>query len=249
MNKSKKKKNSIVIPHEHGGWAMISVPFLFGVMAGTAHWSHILLFIAWLFLYLASYPFLQALKRRNQRSHLLKWSGIYGAIALAALAYPLLRTPELFYFGIPFLLLLIVNIWHVKQKNERAIVNDLCAIIIFSLGGAASYLYGGGIFGREMLAIVVLNFAYFMGTAFFVKTIFRERGNRMWQAAARIYHVLILFVPWILGMPWMTIPYIFPLIRTFLFTGKAMKPMKAGILEIIGSVQFLVISSIIYNFI
>lgn len=246
---SRKKKKSIVIPHEHGGWAMISVPFLFGVMAGTAQWSHILLFIAWLCLYLASYPFLQALKRRNQRQHLLKWSGIYGVVALAALVYPLIRTPELFYFGIPFLLLLIVNIWHVKQKDERSIVNDLCAIIIFSLGGAASFLYGGGSFGQEMLAIVVLNFAYFMGTAFFVKTIFRERGNRRWESTARIYHVLILFIPWLLGMLWMTIPYVFPLIRTFLFTGKAMKPMKAGILEIVGSVQFLVISWIIYNFI
>ena len=28
------KKQGIVIPHEHGGWAMVSVPFLIGMFAG-----------------------------------------------------------------------------------------------------------------------------------------------------------------------------------------------------------------------
>ncbi|MFD0618469.1 YwiC-like family protein [Paenibacillus sp. GCM10027629] len=240
------KIKNIVIPHEHGGWAMVSVPFLFGMIAGTPQWSHILLFIAWLFLYLASYPFLQAIKRSKQRDHLLKWSAIYGVIAMASLVYPLIAKPQLLFFGIPFVVLLTVNIWHVKQKSERAIVNDLCAILLFSLGGAAAYLFGGGGWDSTMLAVVGFNFLYFMGTAFFVKTIFRERGNMKWEAAARIYHVLMLFVPWVCGYPWMTLPFVFPLIRTLLFAGKQVRPMKAGILEIIGAVQFIVISWIVF---
>ncbi|WIV20286.1 YwiC-like family protein [Paenibacillus polygoni] len=240
------KQNKIVIPHEHGGWAMISVPFLFGVMAGTPRFSHILLFIAWLFLYLASYPLLQAIKRKKQRTHLLKYAVIYGVIAIAALLYPLIDKPQLFYFGIPFLILLSVNIWHVKKKAERAILNDFCAIVIFSLGGAASYLYAGGSWDAEMLTIVLYNLLYFMGTALFVKTIFRERGNSAWEKAAKIYHILILFIPFILGQPWMVLPYIFPLVRAFLYAGKSMKPMKAGILEVIGALQFIIISWFVY---
>lgn len=241
-----KKQNKMVIPHEHGGWAMISVPFLFGVMAGTPRFSHILLFIAWLFLYLASYPLLQAIKRKKQRTHLLKYSVIYGVIAIAALLYPLISKPQLFYFGIPFLILLSVNIWHVKQKAERAILNDFCAIVIFSLGGAASYLYGGGSWDAEMLTIVIYNLIYFMGTALFVKTIFRERGNSAWEKAAKIYHILILFIPFLLGQPWMVLPFNFPLVRTYLFSGKSMRPMKAGILEVIGALQFIMISWFVY---
>lgn len=241
-----KKQNKIVIPHEHGGWAMISVPFLFGVMAGTPRLSHILLFIAWLFLYLASYPLLQAIKRKKQRTHLLKYTVIYGVIAIAALLYPLINKPQLFYFGIPFLFLLSVNIWHVKQKAERAILNDFCAIMIFSLGGAASYLYGGGGWDAEMLIIVIYNLIYFMGTALFVKTIFRERGNSVWEKAAKIYHIFILIIPFLLGQPWMTLPFIFPLVRTYLFSGKTIKPMKAGILEVIGALQFIIISWLVY---
>lgn len=240
------KQKKIVLPHEHGGWAMVSVPYLFGVLAGTPRLAHILLFIAWLFLYLAAYPFLQSLKRKKQRTHLLTYSAIYGVIAIAALVYPLILAPELFYFGIPFALLLLVNIWHVKQKSERAILNDFCAIIIFSLGGAASYLLGGGGWDQEMLMIVLYNFLYFMGTAFFVKTVFRERGNAAWENASKIYHVIILLIPLLLGHPLMLLPFIYPLIRTFLFSGKAMRPMKAGIVEIIGAVQFLIISWIVY---
>lgn len=240
------KNKGIVIPHEHGGWAMVSVPFLFGMMAGAPRWGHLLLFMAWLFFYLASYPLLQALKRGRQRGHLLKWSAIYGGIALVSLLYPFIQKLELCYFGIPFVLLLIVNIWHVKRKSERAIVNDLCAILIFSLGGAAAYLYGGGGWDKAMLAVTLFNFLYFMGTALFVKTIFRERGNPKWRTAAYLYHVLILVVPWACGYPWMTLPFVFPLIRTFLFTGKQMRPMKAGILEIFGSVQFIVVSWVVF---
>lgn len=236
----------IVLPHEHGGWAMVSVPFLFGVLAGTPRWSHILLFIAWLFLYLASYPLLQALKRKKQRNHLLKFFAIYGVIGLAAVIYPLIVKPQLFYFGIPFIILLSLNIWHVKHKSERAILNDFCAILIFSLGGAASYLYGDGGWSYEMLTIVLYNLVYFMGTAFFVKTVFREKKNPTWKRVSQIYHIVILIVPILLGQPWMILPFIFPLIRTFLFSGKTMRPMKVGIMEIIGAVQFIIISWIVY---
>lgn len=241
-----KNDKKIILPHEHGGWAMVSVPFLFGVLAGTPRWSHILLFIAWLFLYLASYPFLQALKRKKQRTHLLKFSAIYGVIALVALLYPLVVKPQLFYFAIPFIVLLSLNIWHVKRKSERAILNDFCAILIFSLGGAASYLFGNGGWNFEMLTIVLYNLIYFMGTAIFVKTVFREKNNPVWKKISQIYHVLILIVPILLGQPWMILPFIFPLIRTFLFSGKTMRPMKVGIMEIIGAVQFIIISWIVY---
>lgn len=52
-----KKKKKLVIPHEHGGWAMVSVPFLTGMMVATPQWIHLTLFTGWLLLYLASYPF------------------------------------------------------------------------------------------------------------------------------------------------------------------------------------------------
>ncbi|WP_094700077.1 YwiC-like family protein [Brevibacillus laterosporus] len=237
------KKSSIVIPHEHGGWAMVSVPFLFGMLAGKPQWMHILLFLAWLFLYLSSYPFLQYVKRNTRTEHWVKWGLLYGLLAVICLVPPLISNPFLFYFGLPLFILLLVNVWHAKRKSERAIINDLCAILIFSMGGAASYLFAGGEFDLTMSAIVLFSFLHFMGSAFFVKSVFRERENKRWTVYAHVYHGLLLFVPWITGFPWMTIAYIFSTVRAFVYAGKAMRPWKAGIIEIIGAVQFLILSS------
>lgn len=236
------KKRSIVIPHEHGGWAMVSVPFLFGMMAAQPRWMHLFLFLAWFFLYLSSYPFLQAVKRRSDKRTWVKWGCLYAALAFLSLIPPLLDEPQLFYFGIPLIALLSVNFWHTKRKSERAIVNDLCAILIFSIGGAAAYLYGGGGWDRRMAAVVLLSFLYFTGTAFFVKSVFRERKNRRWAVYAWIYHLAILFAPWAIGYPYLTFAFLFPAARSIALAGRAMRPMKVGILEIAGAIQFLVIS-------
>ncbi|MNJ39084.1 hypothetical protein D3C77_339480 [compost metagenome] len=239
MRKNGLVKRGIVIPHEHGGWAMVSVPFVTGMMAGRPQGMHLFLFLAWLFLYLSSYPLLQSLKRNRDRIHLVKWGAIYGFIAVLCLTPVVFRLPQLSYFGPILLTLLLVNIWYVKQKSERALLNDLCAILIFSLGGAAAYLLAGGGWDRTMLLIIVFNMLYFMGSVFFVKSVFRERKNERWLAYAKAYHLLLLIAPWLLGLPWMMVAYLFALFRTFAFAGKVIRPMKVGIIEIIGSVQYL----------
>lgn len=238
-------KGKIVIPHEHGGWAMVSVPFLFGMMAGHPQWMHLLLFLAWLFLYMASYPFLQAFKKRANQQHYIKWGMVYSLLALICVAFPLYRTPELLYFSIPFVGLLLVNIWHVKRKSERKMINDLSAILIFSLGGAAAYLIGGQYWDRTMVLVVLFNFLYFTGTVFFVKSVFRKRGDISWTVAARIYHGLLLIVPWVVGLPWLTLAYLLATLRAFRYAGKQMRPMKVGITEIVSSVFFLLVSMIV----
>ncbi|MFC4597986.1 YwiC-like family protein [Cohnella hongkongensis] len=241
------RKKKIVIPHEHGGWAMVSVPFLTGMAAGTPQWIHLPLFIGWLLLYLASYPLLQAVKRASNRDDMLRWGAAYGAGALLCLLPPLVGNPSLLYFGIPLAALLAVNVWHSRRKSERALLNDLCAILSFSLAAGAAYLAGGGSWGAAMTAIVLFNFLYFTGTAFFVKTVFRERLNARWVVYAQAYHICILAVPWAIGSPLMTVPFVFPALRAFVFAGKPMKPAKVGMLEIVGALQFLILTILLFS--
>lgn len=236
------KRNGMVIPHEHGGWAMASVPFLFGMIIGQPRLMHIPLFIAWLLLYLSSYPLLQALKRTKGRGRLLRWGAIYGGVGAACLVPPLLDRPALLYLAPMLVALLLVNIGYVLRKNERAIINDLCAVLLFSLGGAGAYILGDGEWGRTLVWIVLFSFLHFAGSAFFVKTMFRERGNRRWVAYAKAVHLLILIVPSIAGNVWMTIPYLLSVLRTWLFAGKSLRPMMVGIIEIVCVVQFLIVA-------
>lgn len=75
-----------------------------------------------------------------------------------------------------------------------------------------------------------------------MKSVFRERTNRRWIACAKGFHVLLLIIPWLLGLPWMMIAYLFPLVRTMAYAGKTLRPMKVGIIEIISSVQYLLLT-------
>lgn len=240
------KKGGIVIPREHGAWAMVSVPFLFGMMAGHPRWVHAPLFLAWFLFYLSSYPLLQAVRRRKDGARWLRWAALYGAAALVCLIPPLLDDPTLLYFGIPLALLLPVLAWHAKRKSERAIWNDLCGILIFSLGGAAAYLYGGGGWDRDMAAIVLFSFLYFSGTAFFVKSVFRERKNKRWTGYAWACHLLLPFVPLALGYPNLAFAFLFPLARALALAGRAMRPMTIGMIEIGGAAQFLILAVLLF---
>ncbi len=224
---------------------MMSVPFLLGMLAGDPHWSHAPLFLSWLCLYLCSYPLLQYIKRGKNPSHWLKWTWIYGLPAVVLLVPALIVEPSLLWLGPVFALLFSVNIWHSRRKNERALLNDICAILSFSIGGAAAYVLGSGGWDKMAVAVSLFSFLYFMGSTFFIKTVFRERGNASWLAAARIFHVLLLVIPAAAGYLWMGIPYIFSAVRTFVFGGKQLRPWKVGSMEIIGVVQFLILSLIL----
>ena len=226
---------------------MVSVPFLFGMMAGQPQWIHLPLFLGWLFLYLSSYPFLQFLKRTTHRGHWLKWGTVYGAISIVFLVPLVIFNPSLLYF-VPLLLgLLMVNIWHTMQKSERAMLNNVCAILIFSVGGPAAYLLGGGGWDPTMALIMLFSFLHFMGSVFFVKSVFRERKNQRWINYAKVYHVIVLFIPLAVGIPWMFLAFLYSTVRTFTFGGEIQRPWKVGIIEIIGAVQFLILSVAVIN--
>ncbi|WP_458464041.1 YwiC-like family protein [Paenibacillus sp.] len=235
----KTNTHSIVIPHEHGGWAMVSVPFLVGVVASGPQWLHVPLFIAWLGLYLTAYPLLQSLKKNANRHRLYKWAAIYGTVALICLIPPVLVQTTLLFFGPVLGGLLLVNIWHVRHKVERSLTNDLCAMLVFSLGGAAAYLIGGGHWDYGMAIVVLFSFLHFTGSTFFVKSVFRERTNKRWLMLTRLVHILLIFIPIVIGYPWMSLAYVYSVVRTFIYAGRTLRPMKVGMIEIIGAVQFL----------
>lgn len=60
----------LVIPKQHGAWAMLVIPFLLSVILGKPTIYHIPLFLAWFFIYLATYPFLTYIKQRRKKEFL-----------------------------------------------------------------------------------------------------------------------------------------------------------------------------------
>src|SRR5690554_2420340 len=159
----------IVVPKQHGAWSMLIIPFWLGVVASGFVWQHIPFFIGWLLLYLATYPALLIFKGKNQGFY-LKWTLIYAVPGVLLLLIPLWMRPSIVVFALAMIPFFLINIYFSWKKNDRAFLNDLSAIIVFSIAGLASaYLYEGSLHSEAWL-IFAASVLFFTGTIFFVKT-------------------------------------------------------------------------------
>lgn len=59
---------------------------------------------------------------------------------------------------IPFF---IVNMYYARQKNERALRNDISAIIVFCIGGLVSYYFSMKLIDKTALFIALISFYIF----------------------------------------------------------------------------------------
>ena len=193
------------VPNQHGAWAMLVVPPLVGVARSGPTWSHLLLLAAWLSAYLAFYAV--GLWLKSHRKARYRPAAVTYAASTAALGVPLLVLhPELLRWGVVFAPLLALSLGYSARRDDRALANDLLTtaaasvmvVVAGALGADAAAPAPLGAFGfawfpggadeRLWFAALVL-FGYFAGTAFYVKTMIRERGSRGWLAASIAWHV------------------------------------------------------------
>jgi hypothetical protein len=227
-----------LIPKQHGAWAMLIIPYFLGAYYGGFSWLHIPLFLGWLLLYLATYPFFMVVKKRSQ--YYLKWFLFYLVPALVLVLIPFLYNFRLIYFGFSMLPFFFINIYYAKKKNERALLNDLAAIAEFCIGGLASFYIGEGELNLKAVEIFSFCFLFFTGSSFYVKTMIREKKNVAYKWASWGYHALLITGVAVIGYPMLAIAYLPSLIRAIYLYGKSISVMKVGVLEIANSVYFLI---------
>ncbi|QHE53832.1 YwiC-like family protein [Pontibacillus sp. HMF3514] len=231
----------LLLPKQHGAWAMLLVPFILGITSSEFSWVHLPLLLGWLGLYLSTYPMLMVFKGKKRDLH-LKWTGIYMGIAIIFLVVVLLNEWRMMIFGLFMLPLFLINIYYAKKKKDRAFANDVTAIIVFCIGGAASYYLGAGTLDMKGWSVVSLSFLFFLGSTFYIKTMIREKKNAKFKWYSWIYHVLLIIgVVLITGSFMWGIPFIPSVIRAFVLYGKKLTIMQIGIIEIINSLYFLVV--------
>ncbi|WP_124726751.1 YwiC-like family protein [Staphylospora marina] len=231
-----------VIPHEHGGWAMLTVPFLLGTFAGDPGWGHLLLFLAWLMFYLFTYSFKEWIKRQRRESRFVRWAVIYSVLGLCFLIIPLKNEPSLVWLAPLLCISFVMHLWHVKRKNERAMTNNVGAVHAFSVGAVAACVFGTGKWDVSALFVYVHSAVYYLGSVFFVKSILREKNNPRWMGYAKTYHWLMLPIPALFGQPLLFIPFLFSLVRLYRWGGKPLQPIRIGMIEFANSAQFLILS-------
>lgn len=220
------------IPNQHGAWAMLIVPFLFGTFAATPNWTHVLLFACWLLIYLLSFALLQLVKTGKKNVY-LRPVIVYGAALVPPVALLLWLRPDLAPFAALFAPLFAVN-WHYAARNrERAFWNDLAAVIQFSFIVFVAYRTGGGTDWRLAAELFALSVLYFTGTIFYVKTMIREKHNPRYYRLSVGYHLLLLAAVGLL-FPWLLlVPLSILLLRAVVSPRTRMSVKQSGILEIV----------------
>lgn len=198
------------VPNQHGAWAMLVLPVVVGALRAGPTWRHLLLGVAWLAAYLAF--FATGLWLRSGRKARY-WPPVRAyALVTAALGLALLGSrPALVTWGVVYAPLLAVSLWHSVRRTDRSLGNDAVTMVAASvmvavaagLGPAApgGWTWLPGAADGATWAVTGLVLAYFFGTALYVKTMIRDRGDRHRYVESVGYHALVC-VPAFAWSPW-----------------------------------------------
>lgn len=242
------KAFSSLLPREHGVWFMWLVPTLLGAAAGGFRWMHVLVLAGALWLHLASYAALEWVRSSGREKRLVGFAAGFAAAGAAAMLVPVLKFPALLVVGALGGLLFLGNVWFARRRQERALVNDLLAIAGLQLWAPVSYAVATGRLGSAAWQLWLLSTLFFAGSAIHVKTLFRERANRMLKWASRAVHLGLLVAPAAVGLPDASLAYAPAAVRAWAIPGGArLRPIVAGVIEIANSLLFLVIMALLWQ--
>ena len=241
-------KLKLVLPKEHGAWAMWIAPFIVGIGVTDFQSVHLLLFISLFFVYIALSPFLQGFRRPMERRKSWQLSLTYLVYALIP-GFPIvIYYPKLLYIPLFITPLLFVAIYFVMNKNERALTNDLIGIAALNTTFFASYYISALQYDVESVLLWSLQIALFFGSALYVKTIIREKNNKTFKWITNIYMLLLPVFAYLFFGPLVMIAYLFSTIRALLTpSGSALTPKKVGIIEIINTSWFVLFIIIAFS--
>ena len=228
-----------VLPKEHGTWMMFFLPYILGVVFSGPTLRHIPFLIGWFFLYLSTTPWLNQLRNARLRRKMRLWALAYTAIALIFILPVAVFYPTLFLLAFAMIPFFAISLAFVLRKNERHLLNDICGVVIFSFGLPAAYVLGKSGLTMDAWSLFILVVLYFTGSAFFVKSMIRERKNRSFAMTSHLFHALLLIPPFLIGWGAYAWAYVPGLVKDWVTPrSKPMRPIQIGIIEIINSILF-----------
>lgn len=233
--------------NQHGVWAMIFMPVVLGMIGSGFHFSQVLFLIGWLLIFLAADHVLFFIKRLKRREYeYLSAAMMLALISAVLFIYPLLAEYRIIYFFLSMVPLGLINIYYASNKDERNIINDMTAILIFSVAGGAAAFLGTHEFNPVVLTVIIISFIHFTGTALVVKTVIREKKNKTYHKLSYAYHALVLII--MVFWNWMlAIAFLPSLLRALYVAGKNVTPKQLGMLEIVHAVWITACMTVYFN--
>jgi len=166
---------------------------------------------------------------------------IYIIPALIFLMVPLFTTPSIVFFGLAMIPFFTLNAYFSAKNNDRALLNDLSAIIVFSIAGLASNYLPSAEINPHGILVFASSILFFTGSTFYVKTMFREKKNSSYKWISWIYHLLVPLLWLGVGEAIVAVASVPSLIRAVALYGRPLSAMKVGIYEIVNAAMFVLI--------
>jgi len=234
-------KMRLLLPKEHGAWAMWIAPFFIGAFATQIHWYHPILFVAIFFAYISISPFIQGMRRSIDRQQMWSLSLQYLSIALIISVPFFYFFPRLFFIVLAIIPFFLVNLYFAKQKNERALLNDLSAMIALTSTTLVAYELGYNTIDQTTLFLWGANILFFFGSALYVKTLYREKKNLSFRWFAYAYMIILPILAYIFFDWYLMMAFLLSTIRGIFSTKiKSLTPKKVGIIEIGNTLWFMI---------
>jgi hypothetical protein len=237
----------MILPREHGAWAMIVVPVALGALAGRPRWLHLALLCGVALGYMASYPALQALRRGSARPGELRWSAIYALAAAAAWAPVLVEMPRLAWLGVALAPPLISAAIFARSRRDRDLLNGLLGVAGLVLGGLAAAVLARGRYDGVGWQVYGSCLLYFWGSVLFVKSMVRRRGDSRFRWISWGYHLAALGTVTAAWSPWIGAALAPSLLRALLCWGKGLRPRQLGLIEIGNTLLFLALCALYFS--
>ncbi|MFV9510124.1 YwiC-like family protein [Tepidibacillus sp. LV47] len=237
----------LILPKEHGAWAMWIAPFVIGVLVSKFYWYHFVLFISVFFAYISISPFIQGIKRPTERKQMWKLSFQYLGIALLLGLPFLFFFPQLIWVFVSIIPFFFINLYYAKQKKERALLNDLSAMIALTSTLLVSYLVGAEAIDQSAITLWIINILFFFGSALYVKTLYREKQNLTFRWFAYLYMIGLSILFYLISGFYLMMAFLFSTIRG-IFTPKdtPIDPKTVGMIEILNTLWFTIFLSLAY---
>ena len=174
----------------------------------------------------------------------IKWSWIY-FFACVIFAIPVLiynwHTVLFVAAMLPFVL---ISIYYVKQKDERAFLNDLAGIVIFAIAGMGSYYFSDRTFDDKIWLVALYPSLFFIGTTLYVKSVMRERKNPLYLKLSIGFHALCILGFILVEQYLMALAFVPPFIRAIWLPQKKMSVKQVGFTEM--GISLLFFANLLY---
>ena len=189
---------------------MIIVPPFVGTILSSFHPEHLLLLVTWWIGYFAFFATGQWLRSRRKQRY-LKPVLVYGTLTLIAGLTLAILVPGILIWIPVFAPLVAITLWQSMQRKDRSLLNDVVTVLAAGLltpvavhlatllGTLPAGRHGWEAWDWMWLATASIT-AYFIGTAFYVKTNIRERGNERFFWISVGYHAVFAIAATVLAI-------------------------------------------------